>query len=488
MKISSLPSSLSLVVYAWIATSTADALTITPHHPPAAQQIGIVRRSKQRMTAEEFSEWSENKLAGLALKYGGGSSSEKRAVGVNLLVNQQFDSSYFGTVAVGTPPISYSVILDTGSADMWIATTSSNQSQSSSGIPLFNPSTSTTFKDSNEPFQVNYGSGSVSGTLGTDKVQFAGFEVQAQEFGQVHQTTSQLLTSPVSGLMGLGFQGIASSGALPFWQAIVKSNQLDSPLMSFQLTRMNNASNARSLEFGGTFTLGAVNNTLFTGDIDYQNIPDGAPGYWILPLSGLSAEGKNVDVPSGTAAWAAIDTGTTGVAGPANVIAQLYAAIPGSRPLQGSQNFWSIPCDTDYKVTMRFGSSSINWPISSADMRQQQLDDNTCVGGFFSLPSTGMGRTPSWIVGDTFLKNVYSVFRSSPPSVGFAALSATAVSLSDPNLPVPSATLAPSPNSVGGGNNGGGGKNNSGVMSLATASAGVVTIVSVLFGAVIALL
>ena len=103
----------------------------------------------------------------------------------------------------------------------------------------------------------------------------------------VTRTTAQLLNAPLSGLMGLAFEDIASSQATPFWQTLVNTpGTLDSPLMAFQLTRYTNYSNADNLEPGGTFTLGAVNNSLFTGDIDYQNIPSGSPGYWILQLSG----------------------------------------------------------------------------------------------------------------------------------------------------------------------------------------------------------
>ena len=46
-----------------------------------------------------------------------------------------------------------------------------------------------------------------------------------------------------------------------------------------------------------------------------------------------------------------------------------------------------------------------------------------CVGAFFSIGSVAGTGIPAWIVGDSFLKNVYSVFRASPPSVGFAQLS-----------------------------------------------------------------
>lgn len=102
----------------------------------------------------------------------------------------------------------------------------------------------------------------------------------------VNQTSQQLLTAPISGLMGMGFQSIAASGATPLWQELADtSGTLDSPLFAFQLTRFTNSTNAGQLEPGGTFTLGATNSSLFTGDIDYQNIPEGAPGYWIQELT-----------------------------------------------------------------------------------------------------------------------------------------------------------------------------------------------------------
>lgn len=65
----------------------------------------------------------------------------------------------------------------------------------------------------------------------------AGFEVQNQIFGVCDEVSSGLLSSPVSGLLGLGFQTIASSGAVPFWETLVTENAWDSPLMAFHLTR-----------------------------------------------------------------------------------------------------------------------------------------------------------------------------------------------------------------------------------------------------------
>ena len=55
-----------------------------------------------------------------------------------------------------------------------------------------------------------------------------------------------------------------------------------------------------------------------------------------------------------------------------------------------------------------------------------------CAGGLFDVGSTEGGQggnaagssssIPAWIVGDVFLKNVYTVFQGNPPAVGFAQL------------------------------------------------------------------
>jgi hypothetical protein len=50
-----------------------------------------------------------------------------------------------------------------------------------------------------------------------------------------------------------------------------------------------------------------------------------------------------------------------------------------------------------------------------------------CAGGIFDLNAGSSigegGGNPNWVVGATFLKNVYSVFRYQPAEIGFAQLS-----------------------------------------------------------------
>ena len=55
--------------------------------------------------------------------------------------------------------------------------------------------------------------------------------------------------------MGLAFEGIASTQATPFWQALVNTNQWTSPEMSFYLTRFVDVNSAKQEEPGGTLDI-----------------------------------------------------------------------------------------------------------------------------------------------------------------------------------------------------------------------------------------
>ncbi|KAI9573802.1 acid protease [Boletus coccyginus] len=426
-------SSTSLVLASWLC-SLQTAIAAPGPLPTSGQSIGLTRRQPSVRTVEDWGAWAKNEREALKAKYGG-SSPSKRSQGTNLLANQNADSSYFGSISVGTPPTSFYVILDTGSADLWVADVNCDLSCSNGSNP-YNSASSSTFHNLSQPFSITYGSGQAAGDLVSDVVQMAGFSVSNQSFGDVTQVSQGMLSSPVSGLMGLGWQPIASSGARPFWQTLASYRAWSQPVMGFQLTRFLNDSNARQLEPGGSFTMGWLNTSLYTGDIDWQNLVT-TPSFWVLTLERLTVQGYDMSLSSGFQSWAAIDTGTTLIGGPPSVIQNIYAQIPGSQSGTGNwEGYWTYPCNTKVSVSMSFGGPS--WPVSPSDFQLTSIGSNKCVGAFFSI-DTG-GSTPSWIVGDTFLKNVFSAFRYNPPSVGFAWLSAAALSVNGANGPWPTAT------------------------------------------------
>ena len=104
----------------------------------------------------------------------------------------------------------------------------------------------------------------------------------------VDQISSGLIEDELAGIMGLAFQGIANTQAVPFWQALINNNLLTNPEFSFFITRFVNNPNAKTEEPGGVLTIGGTNSTLYQGDINFQPFTPGVTGgsFWLQTVSG----------------------------------------------------------------------------------------------------------------------------------------------------------------------------------------------------------
>jgi len=147
-------------------------------------------------------------------------------------------------------------------------------------------------------------------------------------------------------------------------------------------------------------------------------------------MSAITVQGQSVQITTGNAALVVVDTGTSVIGGPTADVKAVWAAVPGSAAIVDHPGLFSFPCSTSVQVTLSFGGKA--WPINVTDMNLGQISrgSSQCIGaiidiGLASNTSPGPGDA-SWVVGDTFLKNVYSVFRADPPSIGFAQLSSVA--------------------------------------------------------------
>ncbi|KAL7412344.1 aspartic peptidase domain-containing protein [Mrakia frigida] len=416
-------------------------IPLTYHHPPRSLN------SSSSSSSSEDDSWTRTVVAMEALerKYvkwydheydfagksrerragrGGGSNEEgeggwlgKRADGTLSLTNVYGDATYVAALTVGKTAVqSLNVILDTGSADLWLS--SSSCSTCTGSAYELNPSSSPSMKVTTTPFSIVYGSGSASGTLATDTVTLGPFSVE-QTFGLVTSTSSNLIFSPLSGIMGLAFQSIATSGAVPFWYDLLSSSQLTQPLMAFYLTRYFGTSSA--LNEGGSCTFGATDSSLYSGDINYIDMPSGSRTYWLIPFDLAIVDDVLVTLAANTNA--AIDTGTTLIVGPTEDVAAIYAQIDGAKDVGGGH--WVFPCTNTVSVSFVFGGTP--YALTSADMSRglYETGSSFCVGAI-SASDLGSNAPMSWIIGAAFLKNVYSVFRATPPSIGFALLSESA--------------------------------------------------------------
>jgi cathepsin D len=177
------------------------------------------------------------------------------------------------------------VVLDTGSSDLWFA--SSSCQNCTSGVPELNMTGSSTLQRSSQSVIFIYGSGQASGTLAKDTISIGSYTMGDQVFAVVNNVTGSLLDRGRTGIMGLAFESLAVSRSTPFWQSLVNGNQLSSPEMSFFITRFPNAVSSSQVVSGGTFTLGGTNTSFYNGDIEFQDLvtPGQIQSYWLINVS-----------------------------------------------------------------------------------------------------------------------------------------------------------------------------------------------------------
>ncbi|PLW05359.1 hypothetical protein PCASD_25479 [Puccinia coronata f. sp. avenae] len=342
------------------------------------------------------------------------------------LINAFSDAIYAAPVNIGTPPQSFHMIMDTGSGDLWIADTACSTDQGCpSSAKKFDPLKSESYVNESRAFNVQYGSGKAQGTLAKESVSVGGLTVLNQKIGVCDSVENILKPGlDISGIMGLAWSGIASSPSTPAWESLFLQDALSEPVISFALSRLGRG-HTESTAPGGTMTIGGTNKRHFDGEIQYIPLSKNQ-SYWLIPLESITVGGTGVDIGTPNIA---IDTGTSLIGGPDEDLKTIFSVVPGAILMQNGsfKGYWSVPCNQPLIISVQFGN--ISYPLSPLDTNLGKIDTKgRCLTSFFTISKSKSGGTiPEWIFGAAFLKNVYSVFRASPPSIGFAQLSSTFV-------------------------------------------------------------
>ncbi|KAJ6594472.1 aspartic peptidase domain-containing protein [Mycena capillaripes] len=320
---------------------------------------------------------------------------------------------YFTEISIGTPAQTFKMMVDTSTSTTMVWGKGCTGCPTGAGSPYDSTKSSTAANKTTTFPDIPFGDGGIGGTIFADTLSVGPFSIPKAEFLQVSQVTDDL-PSAISGILGLAFAGTVETTAQPFWKALIANGGASTPQMGFWLSRTD--------ETAGAFTFGGVNNSLFSGDIEFLGVAAGSTGlgFWMLDVSVITVGGKSINItPNATTTM--FDTTSNQIIGPEADVRAIYAAIPGSS--ESVETVFQFPCNTTVSVSVSFGGRT--WTIDPQDMNQGPVEQGSpdCFGAIGS--ETG-DQTPSWKFGIPFLRNVYSVFRENPPSIGFAELSTVA--------------------------------------------------------------
>ncbi|EED90965.1 predicted protein [Thalassiosira pseudonana CCMP1335] len=331
--------------------------------------------------------------------------------GENVVIRDLSNAQYYGKVAIGTPPQEFQVVFDTGSADFWIPSPScTTESSNCKNKKTYDPTKSSSFSNvkagAKSDFSIMYGSGPVQGAFSVDTVILGDdYTVVDQTFAQVDSTDGLGMVfekAKFDGILGLCFPVLSQDpGVSTVIENLVDNGSLEKPMFSFFLG--NNAD--------GELTLGGYDESRFEGDITWVDLV--SPTYWLSPMDEVRF-GGNV-VSSGKTAGI-MDTGTSLLYGPQDIVMNMATSL-GGQFLPQVQLFL-IDCDTtvpDLEFTI--GGMAINIPGSELMSVVDQM--NRLVGDPSSPIPAGFS---TWLMGDTFLRKVYTIFDYGEQKIGYATL------------------------------------------------------------------
>ncbi|KAM4796922.1 gastricsin-like [Rhinophrynus dorsalis] len=323
-------------------------------------------------------------------------------------LSNYMDMSYYGEISIGTPPQNFLVLFDTGSSNLWVASTYC-QSQACTNHPLFNPSQSSTYTSNQQQFSLQYGTGSLTGILGYDTVTIQNVAITQQEFGlSVTEPGTNFVYAQFDGILGLAYPSIAVEGATTVMQGMLQQNLLNQPLFAFYLSSQENSQNGGEVAFGG------VDQNYYSGQIYWT--PVTSESYWQIGIQGFSINGQ-------ASGWCSqgcqgiVDTGTSLLTAPQQVFSSLMQSI-GAQEDQNGQ--YEVNCDNIQNLpTISFTISGTSFPLPPSAYILQQ--NGYCIVGIMPTYLPSENGQPLWILGDVFLRQYYSIYDLGNNQVGFAA-------------------------------------------------------------------
>ncbi|POR32963.1 Aspartic-type endopeptidase ctsD [Tolypocladium paradoxum] len=309
------------------------------------------------------------------------------------------DYSYFVKVQLGSKGKQMYMLVDTGAGSSWVMGSSCTV-KACQMHNTFGPSDSNTFEANSKDFSISYGSGTVGGKLAADTITLAGVSFKYQ-FGLASQTSDDFGHFAFDGILGLSMSQGANDN---FLKTMAEARKFDKNVFCIALNRASDGTNTGEIKFGST------NPDKYTGDITYTPV-SAKDGDWAIPIDDIAYDGKKAQV-GGVKSY--IDTGTSFIFGPEDMVKKLHSVIPGSQSSDGMT--YTVPCDSTKPLTLTF--SGVDFMISPKDWISPEATSGKCTSNIYGRDVV----KGSWLLGDTFLKNVYTVFDKDQNRIGFANL------------------------------------------------------------------
>merc|ERR1719420_1091435 len=316
-------------------------------------------------------------------------------------------TAYYGEVEVGSQHQTFVVVFDTGSGNLMVPSTYC-QSSACTMHQRFNRAQSTTAEDiqadgshavkgaPRDQITVTFGTGAISGVFIQDDVCIGTLCSNIRFVAATDETDDPFTSFKFDGVLGLALPEMSQGPEFNFMTQMMQSKGLKKPMFSVFLSDSDTEDSE--------ITFGDIKGQHMVSDMFWEPVSRDT-GYWQVQINDITINNKKQSLCSDC--QVAVDTGTSQLAGPTDVINELSSRLNVKKDCS---NYNELP-----SLGFVMGEHIMN-------MKPQDYVDKGSDGCDVSLmpldvpPPNG----PLFIFGDPFLRKYYTSYDRENNKVGFA--------------------------------------------------------------------
>jgi len=322
-------------------------------------------------------------------------------------------SEYYGQVSVGSPPQTFLVVFDTGSGNLLLPSKECTD-EACTGHKRYDaalsatamqvayadqPKTPVAADGTRDIVTITFGTGEMSGVYVRDNICLGqnGICCKADFVAATDESDEPFSLVPFDGIFGLSLPQMAEGPAFSILDELAGAGVLKEPLFSVFFGNDGEESQ---------ITFGEVKKELMASELFWA--PVTTPGYWQVEMREVFLGKEKLGLCSGEShCQVAVDTGTSLLAAPSDVVATLVDTLSVN---SDCSNIQSLP-------DLVFNVNGHSLSLAAEDYVAQ--NGNTCTLGLMAL-DIPPPRGPLFIFGDPFLRKYYTVYDRKNMRVGFA--------------------------------------------------------------------
>jgi hypothetical protein len=348
------------------------------------------------------------------------SAHEQKMINISTAL-EDMKTEYIGTIGVGTnsdggPQFEARVVFDTGSTNLWVASTLCKEfpCNTDRALEFYDPEKSTsaeTYLGESGDIDIMFGTGELRGPLHVDTYRVGPMTVVRQPFAMIREMNGDVFSSfPFEGILGLGFKSLSFGGINPFFERVIEQRLLTNNEFAFFFNVDSDQPSA--LLWGG------IDKDLYHGPI--RMFPVVQAHYWALELLDFklgNTSMREVGMSGEPVKRLIVDSGTTYFTAPEGLHEEIMGHIP------------EASCDTVDSYP------PLTYVLRGADGQTYELvvsQETYMIGGYsdscrpaFMALDVNEEYGPAMILGEVFMRHFFTVFHrgSGAPSdakIGFA--------------------------------------------------------------------